>query len=308
MTSLTQRLDEIDALKASGRLSEAEYAQARSAILAAASGPSMVVAAAQAARHKCPRGHVMTFGQRMMRATKHGQHPVEQVACGSCYFQLPKDEQYFLCHTCQIPYCETCVATNNVRPVAGTPWHSGLYDCCQDGGSCADAFVWWPCFQSHLQCFGGLQDGKAADEGTCCRDICCTFLMGMSEPFAAFGFSSCMFAPFYMRLQVVFNIEPQEDCGTVCCKHYFCRCCLLSQVYREMKARGVDPGGFCCTSRPPIMHRPPRARVMGGSADAAEEVVGAPVSQFGYSSAPPAYPGPNEPTGYPSKSQPWLKQ
>ena len=309
MSSLTQRLDELDALKASGRISETEYQQARAAAL---SGPQPTTGQAVAAE-KCRKNHNMLFGVKMTVPTKHGEQEVQQVVCSGCFFLIPQDELYFHCKECRVAYCETCVATSKVS-IPPSNWHSGLMDWCADGGICADSFFCNYCFQTHVMCFQGLRDGKAADEGMCCRDICCSAFLLFNDIFFLFTLSSCLFGGFRARLTEMFNIEPRDDCCGACCVHFFCRPCSVAQAAREMKARNLDQGGFLCASKAPIAHRPPRISAMGGSVSTGAVVAVDPYGGYAYNNAPAqplGYQQDPPPPSYDNAAQnqqPWVRQ
>ena len=285
MTTLKERLNELEALRADGTLSEAEYQQARAAALTTPSVAAVtgIVATqpAQPPRPTCSKDHIMVFGERMVLHSSNGSSELEDVACDGCFFRLPKDEQYFHCKMCHLIYCETCVATGNVkRPVSH--WHSGLFDCAKDRGSCADAFFCLPCFQTHMICFKGLEDGKPPER--CGRDLLYTIPMCMFD--AAFlGLSSaCDLGYQRSKLTQVFNIQPREERCGACLLHCFCRCCSTAQIYREMKARGIDIGGFCCTAKAGVSQRPPKVSALGAPAHAASNFQREPLASLGYSS------------------------
>ena len=144
-------------------------------------------------------------------------------------------------------------------------WNTGVFDCADDSGSCADAFFCLPCFQTHIVCFRGLEDGKAPDEAEdpCDNNVLGTGAMCVHE-FAFLGLpSACEVGRYRSRLTETFNIDPREEHCGACVLHCFCRCCSTAQIYRELKARGIDIGGVCCTAKAGVSRRPPKVSPMG---------------------------------------------
>ena len=69
-----------------------------------------------------------------------------------------------------------------------------------------------------------------------------------------FGFAGMGMALFTClnRRDLVAKYNIQEGCCESCCLSFFCPCCSLSQLHREMKIRGDYPGGVFLQPPPPI--------------------------------------------------------
>ncbi|CAM0953239.1 unnamed protein product [Alopecurus aequalis] len=119
-------------------------------------------------------------------------------------------------------------------PAAGTgAWTSGLCGCFSDCKSC------WPAFFCPCVLVG--QAAETLDRGnTSCGTagaIYC-WLLHFSAwiPCLLPWIYSCSYRS---KLRAAYGL-PEKPCAD-CCVHLCCEPCALSQMYRELKNRGVDP-------------------------------------------------------------------
>ncbi|XP_021299863.1 protein PLANT CADMIUM RESISTANCE 9-like [Herrania umbratica] len=106
-------------------------------------------------------------------------------------------------------------------------WTTGLYDCCDDPSNCLTT-CFCPCIT-----FGRI--AEIIDRGDRSRGLSCLVYYAMNSIHCAWLYGGL----YRTKLRQVFSL-PETPCGdnlVHCC----CCLCSLSQEYRELKNRGVDP-------------------------------------------------------------------
>ncbi|KAJ3694809.1 hypothetical protein LUZ60_000186 [Juncus effusus] len=113
----------------------------------------------------------------------------------------------------------------------GTPmqgsWTTGLFGCCEDCSSCC-LTLWCPCVA-----FGRI--AHTVDKGLTSRcgagTLCCVLALFV-------GFHWIYTCVYRHKFRMNYNLPETPCCD--CCVEYFCECCSLSQMYRELQNRGFD--------------------------------------------------------------------
>ncbi|KAE9607541.1 putative PLAC8 motif-containing protein [Lupinus albus] len=114
----------------------------------------------------------------------------------------------------------------NNGPPSGA-WTTGLCGCFEDLGSC--------CMTCCFPCITFGQNAEVVEKG---RSSCASAGMIFCV------LSSCGFGWLYSytyrsKLRGIYSL-PEEPCIDLCV-HCCCSCCAISQEYRELKTRGIDP-------------------------------------------------------------------
>uniref|UniRef100_A0A166ELM3 Uncharacterized protein n=1 Tax=Daucus carota subsp. sativus TaxID=79200 RepID=A0A166ELM3_DAUCS len=135
----------------------------------------------------------------------------------------------------------------------GEPWSTGLFDCQQDQTNGKSIMtVAFPCLT-----FGQIAEVLDQGEMSCATG---SFIYLLLTPAL---FSNWIFGSKYRtKLRKKYNLveAPYEDVIS----HIFCPCCSLSQEYRELKIRGLDPalGWNGILAQQSRMHNPPQYQTM----------------------------------------------
>ncbi|KAL3719398.1 hypothetical protein ACJRO7_004369 [Eucalyptus globulus] len=117
-----------------------------------------------------------------------------------------------------------------------SPWTTGLFDCMDDplieSPTCVFATVVACCFP----CVTFGQIAEIVDRGSTCYMRKSRLLYGGIQFLIS---CPCLLSCTCRTLWNRFNLikSPAPDCIT----HFFCECCALSEGYRELKNRGLDP-------------------------------------------------------------------
>ena len=88
MTSLTERLDELEALKNSGKITENEYRCLRNDVLSSSMKDQRHAATTPSSASFCPRGHFLGLTHRSVKP-KGARNELDVIDfCGHCFFYL----------------------------------------------------------------------------------------------------------------------------------------------------------------------------------------------------------------------------
>lgn len=135
----------------------------------------------------------------------------------------------------------------------GNPWSTGLYDCHLDQTNAIMTTV-FPCLT-----FGQIAEVLDEGEMTCPLG---SFIYMLMTPALC---SNWIFGSKYRaKLRKKYDLveAPYEDAIS----HLFCPCCSLSQEYRELKIRGLDPAlgwnGILAQQSRMQMQNPPQSQTM----------------------------------------------
>ncbi|KAF4355756.1 hypothetical protein F8388_019155 [Cannabis sativa] len=104
-------------------------------------------------------------------------------------------------------------------------WTTGFYDCFEDQSNC--------CYTCLCPCatFGLI--AEITDKGTITSTTACILYYAM-------GFAHCLYGATYRtKLRALFSLpeQPYSDCFA----HSCCCLCAMTQEYRELQNRGIDP-------------------------------------------------------------------
>ncbi|KAK1376003.1 Protein PLANT CADMIUM RESISTANCE 8 [Heracleum sosnowskyi] len=140
---------------------------------------------------------------------------------------------------------------NQYRAQIGDPWSTGLFDCQLDQTNAIMTTV-FPCLT-----FGQIAEVLDEGETTCATG---SFIYMLLTPALC---SNWIFGSKYRtKLRKKYNLveAPYEDVIS----HVFCPCCSLSQEYRELKIRGLDPalGWNGILAQQSRMQNPPQHQTM----------------------------------------------
>uniref|UniRef100_A0A0E0AAA4 Cadmium resistance protein n=1 Tax=Oryza glumipatula TaxID=40148 RepID=A0A0E0AAA4_9ORYZ len=113
----------------------------------------------------------------------------------------------------------------------GQAWTTGLCDCCDDCNSCCLTFF-CPCVA-----FGLI--AETLDRGSISCAIAGITYCWMRPSTVLPGMHTMYSWSYRQKLRATFGMAP-EPCAD-CCLQLFCDRCSLSQMYRELKNRGVNP-------------------------------------------------------------------
>ncbi|BAS98004.1 Os06g0520733, partial [Oryza sativa Japonica Group] len=108
---------------------------------------------------------------------------------------------------------------------------TGLCDCCDDCNSCCLTFF-CPCVA-----FGLI--AETLDRGSISCAIAGITYCWMRPSTVLPGMHTMYSWSYRQKLRATFGMAP-EPCAD-CCLQLFCDRCSLSQMYRELKNRGVNP-------------------------------------------------------------------
>ncbi|KAJ7943187.1 Protein PLANT CADMIUM RESISTANCE 2 [Quillaja saponaria] len=106
-------------------------------------------------------------------------------------------------------------------------WSTGLFDCWDDPSNC--------CFTCFCPCIAFGHIAETIDGGTISRTAASCIYYAL----CAVGCGGLYASTYRTKLRRLFSL-PEEPCGdwlVHCC----CCVCSLTQEYRELKNRGVDP-------------------------------------------------------------------
>ncbi|KAB2633706.1 cell number regulator 2-like [Pyrus ussuriensis x Pyrus communis] len=118
-------------------------------------------------------------------------------------------------------------ATYGYQQQGPPQWTTGLCGCFEDPGSCMMTCC-CPCIT-----FG--QNAEIIDKGT----TSCAF-GGLIYFALAYVGCACLYSfSFRSKLRGLYAL-PEDPCAD-CCVHCLLPCCAISQEYRELKNRGLDP-------------------------------------------------------------------
>ncbi|GLJ20859.1 hypothetical protein SUGI_0380430 [Cryptomeria japonica] len=112
-------------------------------------------------------------------------------------------------------------------PYQSSRWSTGLCDCGHDCSNCLLTCC-CPCVT-----FGRV--AEVIDQG---RTTCCTHGIVYTLLWAV-GVGCLYSCQYRKKLRAQYNL-PEEPCGD-CCVHSCCECFAVSQEYRELKQRGLNP-------------------------------------------------------------------
>ncbi|KAK9683227.1 hypothetical protein RND81_10G125000 [Saponaria officinalis] len=108
-------------------------------------------------------------------------------------------------------------------------WSTGLCDCFDDVPNCCIT-CWCPCIT-----FG--QNAEIIDKGS----SSCGVSGALYALIAIFTGSGCQFIySCTYRSKLKLQSGMPESCLEDCCTHFWCECCALCQIYRELQHRGFD--------------------------------------------------------------------
>lgn len=127
-------------------------------------------------------------------------------------------------------------------------WHSGFCDCCQDMNSCCEVLWCGNCV--FAQQYHKIKTGMIGVDWPMCLGVFCADLLLKGGAIA--------FLTWDLRNQIRkrWNIEPQANDITECCKSFCCPGLAMCQIHRELTVRGYWPGSLFCKDPNPVLIRP----------------------------------------------------
>ena len=122
-------------------------------------------------------------------------------------------------------------------------WHTGMCDCFQDMTGCCE--VLWCTYCHFGYQYHKVKTGELGPDWLMCFGLWCADILLKGGAYAV------MMYDMREKVRARWNIDPQANQCTECCKAFCCPGLTHCQIYRELSYRGYWPGGVC-VKVPPV--------------------------------------------------------